>query len=130
MLSPSRLTDIAIRNLKPKAIRYEIPDPGARGLYVVVFPSGKKSFVVRYRFNGTPRKLTLQAGVSLATARKLAADALHAVAQGHDPSAAKKVQRAEFAAAAVNTVQFVCEEYFKREHGKLRSAVDRESALR
>jgi integrase len=130
MNSPIRLTDIAIRNLKPRAVRYELPDPGARGLYVCVFPSGKTSFVVRYRHAGVHRKLTLQAGVSLASARKLAADALHEVAQGRDPSAAKKEARAKTAAAAVNTVQFVCEEYFKREHGKLRSAADRESALR
>jgi integrase len=93
---------------------------------VVVFPSGKKSFVVRYRFNGTPRKLTLQAGISLAAAR----DAMHEIAQGRDPSAAKKDAKAKIAAAAISTVQFVCEEYFKREHGKLRSAHDREAALR
>lgn len=69
-----RLTDLSIRNLKPQADRYELPDPGARGLYVVVHPSGKRSFVVRYRHVGVPRKLTLQAGISLAAARKLAAD--------------------------------------------------------
>ena len=73
----ARLTDIAIRNLKPKADRYEIADPGARGLYVIVFPSGKTSFAVRYRHAGISRKLTLQAGVSLAAARKLCADAMH-----------------------------------------------------
>ena len=54
------LTDIAIRNLKGGPIRREIPDPGARGLYVVVQPSGLKSFAVRYRFAGQPRKLTLR----------------------------------------------------------------------
>jgi integrase len=130
MTSPNRLTDITIRNLKPKAARYELPDPGARGLYVVVHPSSKKSFVVRYRHSGQPRKLTLQAGISLAAARKLCADALHEVAQGHDPSAAKKEAKAKTAAAATNTVRAICEEYFKREHGKLRSAADRESSLR
>jgi hypothetical protein len=53
------LTAIAIDNLKPHATRYEVPDGGQRGLLLVVFPSGKKSFVVRYRFNGAQRKLTL-----------------------------------------------------------------------
>jgi integrase len=125
-----RLTDIAIRNLKPKGHRYELPDPGARGLYVIVFPSGKTSFAVRYRHAGVPRKLTLQAGVSLAAARKLAAEAMHEIAQGRDPAATKKETKARIAAAAVNTVQAVAEEYFKREHGKLRSAADREAALR
>ena len=46
------LTDIAIRNLKAGDARREIPDPGATGLYVIVQPSGKKSFAFRYRFNG------------------------------------------------------------------------------
>jgi hypothetical protein len=40
-------TDIAIRNLKAGDTRREIPDPGARGLYVIVQVSGKKSFAVR-----------------------------------------------------------------------------------
>jgi integrase len=130
MVSPIRLTDIAIRNLKPKAQRYELPDPGARGLYVVVHPGGRTSFAVRYRHAGLPRKLTLQGGISLAAARKLCADALHEVAQGRDPSMAKKEAKAKTAAAAINTLQYVAEEYFKREHGKLRTAAAREATLR
>jgi len=77
------LTDIAIQKLKPRAVRYEVSDPGARGLRVVVQPSGRKSFAVRYRnAAGRARKLTLAAGIALAAARKLAADALLEVAQG------------------------------------------------
>ena len=37
----ARLTDLSIRNLKPQADRFEVADPGARGLYIVVQPSGK-----------------------------------------------------------------------------------------
>ena len=125
-----RLTDISIRNLKPRTKRYELPDPGARGLYVCVFPSGKRSYVLRYRHAGKPKKLTLQAGIDLAVARKLAADAMHAVAQGRDPGEAKKETKTKAAAAAINTVQFVCEEYFRREGNKLRTAADREATLR
>ena len=94
MASPKRLTDIGIKNLPARTKRYEVPDPGARGLYVVVHPSGKTSFAVRYRHAGLPRKLTLQGGVSLAAARKLCADALHEVAQGRDPVEAKKAHKA------------------------------------
>ena len=133
MPSPSRrLTDLSIRNLKPKAARYELPDPGARGLYVQVFPSGKTSYAVRYRAGvpKKPKKLTLQAGISLAVARKMAADAMHEVAQGRDPAEARKAQKEKTAAAAVNTLQHVCEEYLKREGGKLRTAVLREQTLR
>jgi integrase len=84
------LTDIAIQNLKSKVERYEVSDPGCRGLRVAVQPSGHKSFIVRYRdAGGKNRKLTLPP-VSLAGARKLAGDAMLELAQGRDPAAAKQ----------------------------------------
>ena len=129
-MASRRLTDIAVRNLKPRPTRYEVPDGAARGLYVQVFPSGKTSFCVRYRHAGIPRKLTLQAGITLAGARKLAADAMLELAQGHDPGETRKAAKAKAVTAAANTVQSVCEDYFKREHGKLRTAGDREALLR
>jgi integrase len=95
------LTDIAIKKLKPRAVRYEVPDPGARGLRVVVQPSGRKSYAVRYRnANGRARKLTLQTGITLAAARKLTADAMLEVAQGGDPAAAKQKARRRRPSAA------------------------------
>jgi hypothetical protein len=39
-------TDIEIRNMQAGDTRREIPDPGASNLYVVIQPSGKKSFAV------------------------------------------------------------------------------------
>ena len=57
------LTDIAIRRLKPGPARREIPDPGCRGLYVIVQPSGARGFAVRYRLAGVSRKLTLPGGI-------------------------------------------------------------------
>src|SRR6516162_7303208 len=88
------LTDIAIANLKPGPARYEKPDAGARGLRVIIQPSGRKSFAVRYRnAAGRARKLTLPGGITLAAARKLAADALLELAQGKDPGTAKQDAR-------------------------------------
>jgi integrase len=123
------LTDIAIRNLKPGKERREIPDPGARGLYVVVQPSGSKSFAVRYRIHGQPKKLTLKSGIALAAARKLCAAAMHDVAEGRDPSAAKKEAVAKAAAAKADTLRAVCEEYLARDGAKLRTANQRERLL-
>ena len=117
-----KLTDIAIRNLKPGPARREIADPGARGLYVVIQPSGAKSYAVRYRYAGKPRKLTLTAGISLAAARKAAADALYQVEQGHDPTVAKRQARQAQRLAAADTFQAIAEEYQRREGGRLRSA--------
>lgn len=129
MKSPTRLTDIAVRNLKPKVNRYEVPDPGARGLYVIVHPSGKTSYAVRYRHGGQPRKLTLQAGISLSAARKLCADALHEVAQGRDPAETKKAEKTKAIRAKADTVEAICTEFMQREGKKLRTGKARESAL-
>jgi integrase len=123
------LTDISVRNLRPGKARREIPDAGARGLYVVVQKSGMKSYAVRYRFAGMPRKLTLTAGITLAAARKAAANALYEVEQGRDPSAAKRQAKQVHRAAAENTFRAVAEEFFRREGGRLRTGVARENDL-
>ena len=116
-----RLTDIAIRNLKAGTMRREIPDSGQRGLYVIVQPTGGKVFAVRYRFAGKPRKLTLTPGISLAAARREAADALYQVEKGVDPGTTKQRAREEQRAAAADTLEAVCAEFFRREGGKLRT---------
>ena len=77
------------REYKAGSARQEIPDAGCRGLYLVVQPSGLKSWAVRYRYDGQPKKLTLDRALTLAAARKAATDALHELAQGRDPAALK-----------------------------------------
>src|SRR5204863_6979941 len=83
------LTPIAIANLKPSDKRREIPDGGCRGLYLIVQPTGRKVWAVRYRFGERPRKLTLDGVTSLADARKRATAALADVERGVDPGAMK-----------------------------------------
>jgi len=90
------LTTKSIEAAKPSATRYELPDGGCRGLYLVVQPTGVKSFAVRFRVNGKPQKLTLDQfpALSLAEARKQAATALEKVARGIDPGAEKREAKA------------------------------------
>src|SRR5262245_44181368 len=88
-----RLTAKSIENIKPGAKRREIPDAGCRGLYLIVQPSGRKSWAVRYRF-GKPKKLTLDGIGSLAEARKAATAALHELEHGRDPAALKFAAKA------------------------------------
>ena len=109
-------TDIAIRNLKPGPVRYEMPDPAARGLYCIVQPSGHKSFAVRFRYHGKPKKLSL-GNVSLSAARKAAAHALHEVREGRDPCAAKSHAKQERRASQANTFEKVALQYLKLETG-------------
>jgi len=126
-----KLTAKTIENLKPGPQRREISDGGS-GLWLLVQPSGAKSWAVRYRYAGRPTKLTLGGwpALTLAAARKGAADALHELARGHDPAAARKAAALTAAAARANTVVAVCEEYLKRESSRLRTADQRVSILR
>jgi integrase len=126
-----KLTSKTIENLKPGPQRREISDGGS-GLWLVLQPSGAKSWALRYRYASRPTKLTLGSwpALTLAAARKTAADALHELAQGHDPAAARKAAALTAAAARANTVVAVCEEYLKRESSRLRTADQRVSILR
>jgi hypothetical protein len=108
---PKRLTDITIKNLKPKDKPYEVSDPGARGLRVVVWPEGKKPFIVRYRRpNGKSAKLTL-GEMPLTTARTLAGEAFDKLRRGIDPGEEKKSDKRKAAEAAADTVAHICAEY-------------------
>jgi integrase len=141
------LTPIAIANLKPRPQRYEVSDPGCAGLRVVVFPSRRKSFVVRFRFRGLQRKLTLgpvlvERGVaesdttpeldtplSLAAARERATKALREAKSGRDPCAAKQRARQEQLAAESDTLNAIAAEYLRREGPRLRTVDQRRSDL-
>lgn len=88
-----RLTQPTIDNYKsgPDGKVRTIPDAGQPGLYLLVHPT-RKSWVVMYRrqVDRKQRKLTLLGFPSLATARKLAREALNKVAEGGDPAAEKQ----------------------------------------
>jgi integrase len=122
------LTDIAIHKLKAGPTRREIPDRTPL-LYLIVQPTGRRRFALRYRFNGRSRKITLPPGLSLATARKAAADAALELDRGVDPGEARAAARAKAVAAAADTVQAISAKYLAREGGKLRSLRQRERLL-
>jgi integrase len=86
------LTAKRIETVQATSSRQEIPDGLLVGLYLVVQPSGARSFAVRYRYAGQPRKLTLGAfpAINLETARTLGAKALRAAAEGRDPATEKQ----------------------------------------
>jgi len=75
--------------------RQEIPDGIIPGLYLIVQPSGKKSWALRYRFHGKPRKLTLGKVpvFGLLDARTLARAALEKVARDIDPCTERTEKR-------------------------------------
>ena len=112
------LTAKAIEKFQPDPERRrEVPDGLLPGLYLVVQPSGAKSWAVRYRANGKPAKLTLGRfpAIKLSKARELARDNLEAVAKGSDPAAEKRAGRAASGAVSLpNTVGALCDLYIER----------------
>jgi integrase len=129
MSARKKLTDLAVRNMKPGAERREIPDPGQANLYLLLQPSGRRGYAVRYRFAGKPKKLTLPRGLSLAEARAQAAAAMADVERGIDPADEKKTAEAKKAEAAENTLHAVAKVYMQLAGAKLRSAKSRQSIL-
>ena len=92
------LTVKAVEALKADPVkRQEVPDPALSGLYLVIQPSGAKSWALRYRFGGKPKKLTLGKWplMGVADARAAASEAIGAVEHGTDPGAAKQRAKAE-----------------------------------
>lgn len=109
------LTDVAIRNAKPADKPYKVADEKA--LHLLVTPAGGKLWRFKYRFGGKEKVLALGAypDVSLSRARERRDEARRLLAEGVDPGARRK---AEKAAAAV-TFQGVAEEYIAQRRGIL-----------
>lgn len=96
----ARLTDLSIKNMRSQTRRTEIPDNRVTGLYLIVQPSGAKSWAIRYRHQGKPKKCTLgrYPALELAHARSVARKMLERVDRGDDPSADRREQKQRKAA--------------------------------
>ena len=106
------LTAKFLDNLKPQAERYELSDPGAKGLRLRVSPGGTKTFVWFYRDGGTCRRLTLgqygdgDSQITLAQARSRLIAVKQKLADGIKP---------HFDAAGTpKTVAELCEVFYER----------------
>ena len=112
------LTAKAVEKMRPDPDRrLEIPDGLLPGLYLVVQPSGAKSWAVRFRANGKTAKVTLGRfpAIELAKARELARDQFSAVAKGRDPAAEKRAAKGAGQAIALpTTVGGLCDLYVQR----------------
>lgn len=100
----SKLTDLAVRQKKPRSTPYRVAD--GRGLYLHVTPHGAKSWRYDYRVRGRRGRITLGLydDVSLAEAREKLQVARKLVAAGVDPAKARKAdRRAPLAAVSFTT---------------------------
>ena len=86
------LTDIKLKNLKPKDKLYKVTDRD--GLYVAVLTSGTVSFRYDYSINGRRETLTLgkygNDGISLAEAREKLHTAKKLLKSGISPAVDKR----------------------------------------
>lgn len=91
------LTARAIEQMKAEARVREVPDGGLPGLYLVVQPSGTRSFTLRYRHVGRTRNMTLGRwpAFSLSEARETARTALRSIAEGRDPAGEKRFAKSD-----------------------------------
>lgn len=147
------LSSLAIKQLKPRSVRYEKSDGGAAGLFLVVHPSGIKSWVFRFRSpverdevgQRAPKKLTLgplaltpspaqpQIGHPLTPgqARMLATAVAEDVRRGIDPTHVRRQEKAEAKREAVrdNTIDAAMIEFLKRYQGRKRQGLRESTRL-
>ncbi len=118
------LTDLQVKKMGPKSHRYERFD-GNRGLYVRVLPSGVKTWMYRYSFDGGRRRMSFgqYPGISLAQAREKYSQALQDLQNGIDPGA--KAREAKAKRKAAPTVSELLDEFFEEELEKTPSGKER-----
>ena len=108
-----KLAATAIKQAKPKATPYKMTDGG--GLYLLVNSKGK---YWRYNYRFTGKQKTLAIGVypdiSLSAARKLHQSAREKLAEGIDPSEAKKAQKITKNLATADEFEPIAREWFSQ----------------
>lgn len=90
-----RFNPTYIRRLPKRAKAYLVWDTRQQGLVIRVLPSGYKTWLCIYRFNGRPvwYPIAAAAAISLDQARVEANRIMYRVTQGHDPAAERRAQR-------------------------------------
>jgi integrase len=107
------LTDTTVRNAKPDTRPRKLSDGG--GMFLLVMPTGAKWWRLAYRYGGKQKLLSL--GIYPETSLKDARDqrdaAKRLLAQGVDPSAHRKAEKASRYGTG-NTFELVAREWFER----------------
>jgi len=121
------ISDIKVRNLKPKDKAYKVSD--FEGLFVLVKVSGSKSWRFKYRIDGKEKLLVIgdYPSVSLSQAR-LARDAAKAqLAEGIDPNEAKQEDKRIRLEAKGQTFEKIGAAFLnkQRKEGKTKATLDK-----
>jgi len=106
------LTDIQVKNAKPKDKAYKLADGG--GMYLEVTPAGSKLWRMKFRqANGSESRLAFGTypEVSLLEAREKRTEARKQIAQGIDPGQARRKAKEDLATANANTFERIAREW-------------------
>lgn len=111
-----KLSDQACKKAKSRGKAYKMAD--GEGLYLEVTPTGSKLWRLKYRYLDKEKKLSIGAYpvITLAEARQYRLDAKKMLAQGLDPSTAKKAVKQERKGELLNTFEVMAREW--HEHKK------------
>ncbi len=104
------LTQMAIRNAKPREKQYKLFDGG--GMYLLVQPDGKRYWRMDYRYAGKRRTLALGVypEVSLKRVREKRGEAKAQLEEGHDPVHLRKIDKLASVTTKGNTFRAVASE--------------------
>ncbi len=108
------LSDVKVRNAKPGEKQKKLSDND--GMYLLVTPNGGKCWRLKYRYSGREKVLALGTypEISLSNARQRREDARKLLANGIDPGAIKKAQKASRADIDANSFEVVAREWHKK----------------
>ncbi|MCB2082235.1 MAG: integrase arm-type DNA-binding domain-containing protein [Rickettsiales bacterium] len=109
------LTDTACKNAKPKDKPYKMADN--EGLYLSISPNGAKHWRMKYRFLKKEKLLSFGPYplISLVEAREKRTEAKKMLAEGVDPSIAKKEKTREMVRNAENTFKVITIEWHENQ---------------
>jgi integrase len=109
------LTDVAIRKAKPADKPVRMFD--SAGLYLEVSPAGGKLWRWKYRINGKEKRLALGTypEIGLASARERRDAARKLLAEGVDPAAQRKAEKAAGAERAANSFEVIAREWLGKQ---------------
>lgn len=108
------LTAKATDQAKPKEKPYRLSDE--KGLYLEVHPNGSKYWRLKYRFAGKEKRLAfgVYPEVSLKRARGKRADAREMLADGIDPSEARRTAKLKQKKLAVDSFGAIAEDWLQK----------------
>ena len=133
-MTKKRLTDRALKALKPRRQRYDLMDTDVPGFGVRVSEKGQRTFILIARYPGSSNPARRAVGeyptVSLEKARRRAREWRHLIEKGVDPKAHEARLKREELRKHQTTFAAVAEDFIERHIKGQRKARDTEREIR